>query len=209
MNPPAARLGLLLLVLTVLGCEDSAPAPQGAQRLDPAEGAAMGPADAGPVQAKPPAAMLEDATIDAQGLTALRAQAKAAGQVLVIDCWATWCDSCVVMFPLLHQAMKERGDKVRLVSLCFDEGQAYLEKAGVFLTEQKAWEDAYLVKAGGDAKDALAAATGSDAFVPSVLPAVLVYSPDGALVFELLQTSGEPADWVQRVGAAVDGAIGR
>jgi thiol-disulfide isomerase/thioredoxin len=146
--------------------------------------------------------------VNAATLKALRRQAKAQGKVLVIDCWATWCPSCVVMFPHLHKAIKERGDGVIMASLCFDEGQGLdtLSAIGAFLNKHDAWDNAYQAAAGSDATDAIAQAL-SDNWGGNILPAVFVYGPDGTTAYEFLETRGEVQDWVDRITGAVDSAL--
>lgn len=204
-NAPAALLTATALLLCVClpGCGDQAPAPSGTATDADADTPAATHSEKQP---NPVTNAPEHALIDAEAFTALRAQAQADGKVLVVDCWATWCPSCLVMFPKLHAAMKERGDQVRLVSVCFDEGEDYIEKAGAYLSKQKAWEDAYLLKAGAEQKEAFAEATGSEDFGGTVLPAVFVYGPGGELAYEMLETEGEPADWVASIAAAADQA---
>ena len=143
---------------------------------------------------------------DAEAITLLRKEAADAGKVLVIDCWATWCPSCVVMFPHLHKAIKERGDGVLLVSLTFDEGEAATQQAGEFLTRQDAWDNAYRAAEGSDATAAIAQAL-SDDWGGNILPAVFVYRPDGTTAYELLETRGEVQDWVDGIAGAVDSAL--
>jgi thiol-disulfide isomerase/thioredoxin len=144
--------------------------------------------------------------IDAAGLTELRQHTAEEGKVLVVDCWATWCGSCVLMFPHLHQAIKERGEGVVLVSLSFDEGGDLPEKAASFLEKQKATENAYRAAEGSDAKDAVADAL-SDSWDGGVLPAVFVYAPDGGVALEFTETRGDVEDWVAEIAAAVDASL--
>ena len=144
--------------------------------------------------------------VDADAVTELRKQAAAEGKVLVIDCWATWCSSCVAMFPKLHEAMQERGDDVMLVTLNYDEGADAVKKAGAFLTEQHAWDNAYITAEGFDAKDAITTAL-SDTWDGGALPAVFVYKPDGSSAYEMLETRGEVQDWVAGIASAVDEAL--
>ena len=143
---------------------------------------------------------------DAEKITALRQEAAEAGKVLVIDCWATWCGSCVAMFPGLHKAIKERGDGVMLVSLTFDEGDKALFEAEKFLAKHDATQNAYAAAAGSDATDDIAKAL-SDNWGGTILPAVFVYGPDGATAYELLETRGDVQDWVDAIVGAVDGAL--
>jgi thiol-disulfide isomerase/thioredoxin len=146
--------------------------------------------------------------VDAEGFAELRERTAKAGKVLVVDGWATWCGSCVAMFPQLHEAMNKRSDDVVLVSFCYDEnsegGEDYIAKARDFLVEQHAWEDAYLVDP--SAKEAVGEAM-SEAWDGVTLPAVFVYGPDGELAYEMLETRGEPADWVAEIAEAVDRAV--
>jgi|GEM_PF-2047186 len=139
-------------------------------------------------------------------ITALRKETAEANKVLIIDCWATWCGSCVAMFPHLHKAMKERGDGVLLVSLSFDEGENSILEAGEFLTKHNAWDNALRAASGFDAKDAIGKAL-SDNWDGGVLPAVFVYKPDGTTAYELLETRGEVADWVEGITKAVDAVL--
>ena len=142
--------------------------------------------------------------VDAAGFDALRRQTAAEGKVLVVDVWATWCTSCVAMFPKLHAAMKDRGERVVAVSLCFDAGEEFVDKARAFLIKQQAWPTGYI--ADPEAKDAIAASI-SDAWSPGVLPAVFVFNTDGTLAHEMLETRGTVNDWVAEIGEAADAAL--
>ena len=145
--------------------------------------------------------------LNAQGIADLRERASATGKVLVIDCWATWCGSCVEMFPHLHNAMKDRGDRVLLASLSFDEGgEDMLHKVANFLDKQDAWKEAYRAAEGSDAKDAIAKAL-SPNWDGGALPAVFVYRPDGSVALEFTETRGEVQDWVDQITSAVDESL--
>ena len=141
--------------------------------------------------------------VNADTMQALRRQAVLQKKVFVVDCWATWCGSCVAMFPHLHKAMKERGEGVTLMSLTFDEGEASIKQAGEFLTKQDAWDNAYLAEQGSEAKDALSNAL-SESWDGGALPAVFVYAPDGSVALEFTKTRGEVQDWVDEIAQAVD-----
>jgi thiol-disulfide isomerase/thioredoxin len=204
---------VLLLNTAVLlpGCDEQASVPAGPELISESEipgtpitsagdlKEALGGPDSKPVEREFP-------VVNADTLKALRRQASAQGKVLVIDCWATWCGSCVAMFPHLHKAIKERGDGVVLMSLSFDEGDESLKEAAAFLTKQDAWDNAYIAEAGSDAKDLVAAAL-SENWDGGALPAVFVYQPDGTVAYELLETRGEVQDWVDGITAAVDAAL--
>lgn len=189
---------MLLLIVSVLltGCGDSA----GDDTTDTSS----------PTNADDPPAPPEDwelPVIDAEGFAELRERTAMGGKVLVVDGWATWCGSCVAMFPQLHEAMNKRGDDVVLVSFCYDEneegGEDYLAKARKFLIKQHAWDDAYLVDP--SAKQAIGKAM-SEQWDGVTLPAVFVFGPDGELAYEMLETRGEPKDWVTEIAEAVDQA---
>lgn len=199
-SKPLVTALLALAVLSFPACDQRAPqAPQPQASTPDATAATTGSEMASPIN-RP-----KHAILDHEAFLALREQTASQGKVLVVDCWATWCDSCIKIFPLLHDAMKERGDDVRLISLCYDEGEDFVKQAGAFLSRHKAWEDAYLVKAGPEAKDALAFAA-SENWGGGALPAVFVYGKDGELAYEMLQTQGDPTDWVNRISTAVDEA---
>lgn len=153
-----------------------------------------------------PTLSVEDWTFERVGVSGLRAlieQNASEGKITVIDCWATWCTSCVAMFPKLHKAMDERGDKVRLVSLCYDEGDEYVAQAKQYLTDQHATSNARIVDPA--AKDDLAGVL-SEEWGGAALPAVFVFNAEGELVYELLETRGGVSDWVAEIVGAVDKA---
>lgn len=181
---------LLICALSLTGCGDCAVSTDAGKTADhPA-----------------PPADWSMPVLDLDGFNKLREETAANGQVLVVDCWATWCSGCVAMFPQLHDAMAKRGDKVRLVSLSYDEntddGEDYLAKAREFVIDHHAWQDAYL--ADPASKEAIRQALGED--FDGVLPAVFVYGKDGQRAFALLELRGEAEDWVAEISSAVDEA---
>ena len=194
---PAYLIALLSITLAMTGCGDgNAPAGDGA--APPVTDAKDHPA---------PPADWSLPVLDTESFAALRKQTAEDGKVLVIDCWATWCGSCVAMFPKLHEAMEARGDKVVLVSLSYDEnaddGEDYIARAEKFLIKQHAWEHAYV--ADPASKDAIAESA-SEEWGGGALPAVFVFGTDGKLAYEMLETRGEVEDWVAEIAAAVDKA---
>lgn len=193
-------IALLSAGILLTGCGDSQ-APAG-------DGTAPPAADAKDHPAPPDDWSLP--VLDAEGFAALRKQTAEDGTVLVVDCWATWCGSCVAMFPKLHEAMEARGDKVVLVSLSYDEnaddGEDYIAKAEKFLINQHAWEHAYV--ADPASKDAIAESA-SEEWGGGALPAVFVFGTDGKLAYEMLETRGEVEDWVAEIAAAVDTAASK
>lgn len=148
--------------------------------------------------------------IDAAGLKELQQQTAEEGKVLVIDFWATWCGSCVQMFPKLHEEMKERGDKVRIISISHDEnaegGEDYIAKAARFITKRQATHGAYLCDPAS--KDAIGEML-SDEWDGVSLPAIFVFGKDGDLAYEMLETEGDVDEWVAGIAAAVDKVAGK
>jgi len=204
------RLSQLICLAAVLiaGCNDS----DGNDRLLPdPEGAAhdsFEQVDPHTPSAKPPADWSLP-VIDAAALTALREQAVSDGKVLVIDCWASWCSPCKALFPLLHEAVAQRGDGVLLVTITTDvdrrEGDDYIQQAQDYLIAQHAWEHAYVAIADTDARAELGQAASENWFGGTV-PAVFVYGLDGALAFEMTQTAGDEHDQLAQITRAVDAA---
>jgi thiol-disulfide isomerase/thioredoxin len=66
------------------------------------------------------------------------------GQVVVVDCWSTYCDPCKKEFPGLLKLQEKHGDKVFCMSVCLDfaggaaKPEDGREEALKFLEEQKA-----------------------------------------------------------------------
>ncbi|MFK7787996.1 MAG: TlpA family protein disulfide reductase [Phycisphaeraceae bacterium] len=211
MNKLLSLIMLLLVAALLPGCEEEPSINNGPELLteDELPGVLIESPDDLKKILDDHRAKLEAHTIpvvDAAAITDLRKQAASDGKVLVVDCWATWCGSCVAMFPHLHKAMKERGDDVLLVSLTFDEGEDLAKQAAAFLNKQKATDNAYIAAEGSDAKDAIAKAL-SDTWDGGALPAVFVYKPDGTTAYEMLETRGKVQEWVDRIAAAVDQAM--
>ena len=147
-------------------------------------------------------------TLDADGLIALKQQAAADGQVLVIDCWATWCEPCKELFPLIHDALADR-QGVMLVSIATDEDRSetdnYTELAQNYLIAQHAWEDAYIA-IGGEARDAFGAVL-QDQWNGAQVPAFFVFGADGQPVYTSVTEGLEAEAQLERVTAAVDAAL--
>lgn len=145
--------------------------------------------------------------LDADGLAALRERAVAENKVLVIDCWATWCEPCKELFPLMHAALGDRED-VLLVSVSTDEDvlpdDNNIERAKAFLTAQDARGNAY-VAVGGDARTAFGEATDA-MWSGSMVPAVFVYAPDGSLSYASIADAIPPdrklAEVLEKIEAA-------
>lgn len=210
MNKPICLIPLLCVTPLLLSCGEEPGVDSEPKQVieDPLPGVPIESAQGSKETLTGQPKTLEGDTIpvlDAAGIADLRKQAVDEGKVLVVDCWATWCGSCVAMFPHLHQAMKERGDGVLLVSLSFDQGDDLAKQAAIFLNEQKAVENAYIAAQGPDSHDTIAKAL-SEAWDGGLFPAVFVYKPDGTVAYEMLETRGEIQDWVDRIASAVDQA---
>ncbi|MGZ7066569.1 MAG: TlpA family protein disulfide reductase [Candidatus Aminicenantales bacterium] len=107
--------------------------------------------------------------------------ASLAGNVVVMDFWATWCGPCEASIPHMQALSREfRGKPVKVVGLTWNESgdaRAYFEKNGV----------TYPTFPG----DSLADAYGINT---SGIPAVFVIGPDGRVVDFLIGYSGEETD---------------
>jgi thiol-disulfide isomerase/thioredoxin len=114
-------------------------------------------------------------TLDYDGIQKLIASHK--GKVVVMDCWATYCEPCKKEFSKLVELHKKHGaDKVACISLSFDYGGiGKIEEVqpGVlkFLEEQQATFDNVLCSEESD--------TLSKKMKLASIPAVYVYDRDG------------------------------
>lgn len=200
------------VLLAVVGCDDDRKpdtSPDVNAGLTPASTAA---GDQTPDQpAYEP--ITELAHFDTEVLDDLRQQAAVQGKVLVIDFWATWCGSCMVMFPILHEAMHEgdRHERVMLVSVTQDDGEEDVAKAIRFVNKNQAGGGAYLQdQASIDAvAGVINAMHEGDDWAGAALPAVFVFDKQGNLAHAMTRTEGEPADWVAEIAAAADRAAGQ
>ena len=52
-------------------------------------------------------------------------------KVTVVDFFATWCNPCRALAPILETAGKELGDKVKVVKIDVDESEDIARKYGV------------------------------------------------------------------------------
>ena len=179
--------GLLILLAT---CDQAKPLEQ-AQRPAPAE-----------TQQKQTVER-SLTVLDGEGLAALRKETAAAGQVLVMDVWATWCGPCIELFAPLHAALHERTD-VRLVTLTLDDAD-YEADAIQFLETHHALTDAWRFPDGGDAQLALANQIKTDWKTLSV-PAIFIHNRDGTLVAHLDDMRGSVSDKVEAILEAIDQA---
>lgn len=208
IHPCLCLLCCVLIALLLVACGETDPAGEGTADRSMGDREVGTNEPAGATADTPPADWTMP-VLDAEAFTKLRQETAANGQVLVVDCWASWCGSCKVMFPKLHAAMKVRGDKVRLISITIDENaddsDPYLADARAYLIQQKAWEDGYLAVAGSDEKGKLAKSA-SAVWGGGAVPAVFVYGTDGELVLDWVTPAGTPEHWVKTISAAVDQA---
>lgn len=126
------------------------------------------------------------------------AQAKADDKILVIDFWATWCLPCVQMFPELHEKLPALSDRVRVVTITLDSPGKYEALAVDFLRKHDAMAGAYRI--GGEAEqwNEMIAGLGKQ-WQDLVVPAILIYSPEGVLWDEFINERAKPELILSRV----------
>ncbi|WP_010582330.1 TlpA family protein disulfide reductase [Schlesneria paludicola] len=126
------------------------------------------------------------------------------GKVVVVDCWATWCNPCRKAFPQTVELSKTYASKgVVVVSLCFDnpvKGQASDAVKKFLTTSNATFEN--LLSSVDISED------GADVFeIPDgALPHFKIYGKDGKL-FKTFQ-SGEGKEFThEEIEAAVKAAV--
>jgi thioredoxin 1 len=55
----------------------------------------------------------------------------ATGQILVVDCTATWCGPCKLVAPLIDRLAKEYGDRAGIFKLDIDANKAFPKRFGL------------------------------------------------------------------------------
>ncbi len=50
---------------------------------------------------------------------------------VLVDFWATWCNPCKMLAPILHEWNEENGDKVQVVKVDVDVNEKLCRKYGV------------------------------------------------------------------------------
>jgi thiol-disulfide isomerase/thioredoxin len=113
-------------------------------------------------------------SIDGPGLAKLVAQHE--GQIVLVDFWATWCESCVALLPhtvALYDRFGPRGLAVITVSLDEPETRSAVLK---FLVDRRATTENYLSPYG--VSSAAVAAFGIDG---GTLPHLRLYDRQGKL----------------------------
>lgn len=167
---------LLLPLLIAAGCRPATNSPQDATENPPA---AIEQQDEQPAEVTLRQA---DAAAFAELLKSKQ------GQVVLVDCWATWCVACRQQFPHtveLHREFAAQG--LAVISVSFDDptDEAAVSDAQAFLTHQKATFD-NLVNSLGAAEGAFEA-FGID---NGALPHYQLYDRRGQLVRKF--NSGDP-----------------
>lgn len=157
------------------------------------------PAGSPPPAANAAAAVTSLPQIDLAGLRELVAKAGQDQQWLVVDFWATWCVPCVEMFPKLHEELT-RLPGVKLVSVTLDAPGSTEAAAIGFLQQHHALDGAYLLKPDSDAQLAVVKGLGKR-WQDLVVPAVLVFAPDGSLKGEFVDQDANANHIVQSVRA--------
>ena len=55
----------------------------------------------------------------------------AGGRPVLVDFYATWCQPCKMMHPVLEQVKQEFGDRLRVIKLDIDKNEAIAAKYGI------------------------------------------------------------------------------
>ncbi len=118
--------------------------------------------------------------------------------IVVVDMWATWCDSCVKRFPKMVELDRKYRDRgVRFVSMLLEDPEepGVVELAEAFLERQNATFDNFRM-----VENLMESFERLDLIG---LPAVLIYDRSGALAHKL--TGDDPND--QADDADVEAAL--
>lgn len=103
-----------IAVCATIGCSQPEPSTPNPDQSEPAAQIERPPA---PVASSPATSI---PLVDRPEFDALLAQHK--GQVVLVDCWATWCLPCVAQLPHTAELAKEhRGDGLKVVAISFDD----------------------------------------------------------------------------------------
>ena len=188
----------LILIGGIIGCETKPPAANSGKA--PAGKPDSKADEKVPEQSEPDEIRL--AVIDAAGLQA--AVDTHTGKVVLVDCWATWCDSCVKAFPHTVELSRKLADQGLVVmSLSFDDPEAEkIAKVRAFLREQEATFENYVSKL--DLAD-----DGADAFGinDGALPHYKVYDRSGKLLKSLSAADPDQSLTPETLEAAVTEAL--
>ena len=170
---PGRWLALLLFVFpAVFGCQGAASDNGPDANSDPQANSATTP-DASEGADEEASISIELQRVDRAALDAV-IQAKA-GDVVVVDFWATWCEPCKERFPHMIELLQQHQPRgLAMVTLSCDEDDA---ETGVraFLAEQKAIDSINLMTS-------LDLSTTFEKFeIPEAIPYYLLYDRQGKL----------------------------
>jgi thiol-disulfide isomerase/thioredoxin len=192
-STPRVLVGLLLVCLA--GCAEpevpTIPAEESSADISQeSETTAVEPAppEATPVVDASPTPDITLSDIDGDGLKA--AIAAHAGNVVLVDMWATWCIPCREKFPHVVELHRTHaGDGLTVISLSIDE-PGEREAVLTFLTEQNAAFENFLGTYGLGTEATEAFEYGGE------VPFYKLYDRKGALRY---QFSGDPRDGIEPI----------
>lgn len=178
-----------IVVCATIGCSQPEPSSPNPDQSEPAAQIE-----------RPPAPVASIPLVDRAEFDSLLAQHK--GQVVLVDCWATWCLPCVAKLPHSAELAKKRGGEgLKVVTISFDDPDSADQV-------RKVLEDAGAIAAG---VACLQCKTGTstesfDAFeiASGALPHYNLYDRQGKLrhTFEL-----DPSAQQQFTPADIDAAV--
>lgn len=166
----AGIFALTILLTCFTGCTGNSDPGSQTDTEDPA------PAQTGSEPAPTAAGEVTITPVTPEELQQVLDQHKAAGKVVLLDCWATWCVPCRKGFPHTVALSREHADEgLEVISLAFESDPDAPERVLEFLKEQDATFMNY-ISALGDEQSAF------DAFDVTSLPHYRVYGRDGTLL---------------------------
>ena len=193
------RYGTLtaLLLTTLAGCEAESTPP-----VPPAEGPAPAPATEGRATERPVAGEAPPVTLTVASHEEFLAElGRHRGDVVLLDCWATWCPPCRAGFPHSVALAEEHGDRgLTVISVAFDEPDD-ADAVREFLDQSDAGGLVNLVSATGASSEAFEQydVTGG------ALPHLKVYGRDGTVAATFGGTGKKSPP--EEVAAAVEAAL--
>ena len=185
-----------VLVAGLLGCGQSTASSSDTGSIEQASDPPASVA-AAPVEQPTPPPVDALPVVDLEATRALVEVSAEAGQVTVIDFWATWCAPCVEIFDDLHDQLHDLGEQVRPVSVTFDAAGEYESKAIAFLHRHDALKDAYRVDGDGAKQEQLMQL--GDRWTNLAVPVILVFDQQGQLSAEFHAEEAVVADIVDHV----------
>jgi thiol-disulfide isomerase/thioredoxin len=101
-----------IVVCAIIGCSQPEPSTLNPDQSEPAAQIE-----------RPPAPVASIPLVDRAEFDALLAQHK--GQVVLVDCWATWCLPCVAQLPHSAELAKVRGGEgLKVIAISFDDPES-------------------------------------------------------------------------------------